>query len=96
MICVRRAADQLDLQPVGFDLRQVENIIDQGEEVLSAGVDGFQVVLAFGLVALAAALAEQVGEADDGIQRRADFVAHIGQEPALGDVRRFGGFLRLE
>ena len=42
----------------------------------------------------------QLGEADDGVHRRADFVAHVGQKGALGDVgglrcilclRQFGG-----
>jgi hypothetical protein len=33
---------------------------------------------------------QQVGEADDGIHRRADLVAHVGQEGALGLVGGFG------
>ncbi|EXI84558.1 MAG: hypothetical protein AW11_03796 [Candidatus Accumulibacter regalis] len=35
-------------------------------------------------------LEEQVGEADDGVHRRADLMAHVGQESALGAVRRLG------
>ena len=93
---VRRAAHQLDFQPVGLDLRQVEDVVDQGEEVLAAGEDDFQVVFALGLVVLLVALAQQVGEADDGVQRRADFVAHVGQEAALGDVGGLGDFLGLD
>ena len=45
---VRRTADLLDVQPVGFDLGQIEDVVDQAEEVVSAGMDGFQVVLALG------------------------------------------------
>ena len=37
----------------------------------------------------------EAGQADDGIHRGAYFVAHVGQEGALGDGGRFGGFLRL-
>ena len=37
---------------------------------------------------------KQVGEADDGIQGRADFVCHIGQEHTLQSAR-FVGSLRL-
>ena len=40
-----------------------------------------------------------MGQADDGVHRRADLVAHIGQEAALGEIRRFGvlhAFLRNE
>ena len=36
--------------------------------------------------------AQDVGEADDGIHRCADFVAHVGQEGALGPV---GGLCRI-
>ncbi len=36
----------------------------------------------------------QLGHADDAVHRRADFVAHVGQELALGPVRLFGVFLR--
>ena len=36
---------------------------------------------------------EQVGVAEDGGHGRADFVAHVGQEFALGAVGRFGGLL---
>jgi hypothetical protein len=34
-----------------------------------------------------------VGEADDGVERRADLVRHVGQKRALGLVGGFGGFL---
>jgi hypothetical protein len=37
----------------------------------------------------------QVGHADDGIHRRAQFVAHVGQENALGAAGGFGGIARL-
>jgi hypothetical protein len=32
----------------------------------------------------------QVGEANDGVHRRADLVAHVGQKGALGHVGGFG------
>ena len=34
-----------------------------------------------------------LGEAQDGGQRRANFVAHVGQKLALGDIRLFGDLL---
>ena len=37
----------------------------------------------------------QFRHADDGVHRRADFVAHVGQEKALGAAGRFGGLLGL-
>ncbi len=36
---------------------------------------------------------QQVGEADDGVHRRADLVAHVGQKGALGPVGGLGGVL---
>ena len=42
---------------------------------------------------------QQAGHADDGVHRRADLVAHVGQEGALGPRGGFGfcalGLLRL-
>ncbi len=87
---VGRAADLFDFQPVGFDFRQIEDVVQEGEEVFSAGVDDIQVIFALGRVVFVASFAQEVGEPDDGIQRGADFVAHVGQEPALGHARCFG------
>jgi len=47
-------------------------------------------VTAFGIRVV---FAQQVGVADDGIHRRADFVAHVGHEGALGPARLFGFLL---
>ena len=43
---------------------------------------------------LVVAPAQHVGEAEDGVHRRADLVAHVGQEVALGAVGLLGVFLR--
>ena len=40
-------------------------------------------------------LHEHFGDADDGVQRRAQFMAHIGEEPALGDRRLHRRIARL-
>ena len=37
----------------------------------------------------------QLGHADDAVERRANFVAHVGQEFALGSIGGFGSFLGL-
>ena len=39
-------------------------------------------------------LRDHLGEADDGVERRAQFVAHGGKEAALGGVGLFGGGAR--
>ena len=37
---------------------------------------------------------QQVGQTDDGVHRRADFMTHVGQEGTLGPVGRVGGLPR--
>ena len=34
--------------------------------------------------------AQEMRESDDGVHRRADLVAHVGEESTLGDIRRLG------
>jgi hypothetical protein len=48
-----------------------------------------------GLLGCQAFAAQQPGHADDAVHRRADLVAHVGEEGALGLVGRFGGQLRF-
>ncbi len=38
---------------------------------------------------------QDMGHADDAVQWGADFVAHVSQEGALGEVGRFSGFFGL-
>ena len=49
----------------------------------------------FGLQRRNSAPAQDVDHAEDGVHRRANLVAHIGQEGALGKIGRFGGILRF-
>ena len=90
---VRRAGDGLDLQLAGFDLGNVEHVVQQLQQVLAAGADGFEEVGPFLFVAAVGAADQQLGEAEDAVERRADFVAHVGEELALGAVGGFGQLL---
>ncbi len=49
--------------------------------------------LLFGIEHAEDLLLEQLGEANDGVQRRAQLVAHVGQEGALGLIGGVGGLL---
>ena len=82
---MRGAGHGFHVQSTGFDLGKIENVVDQFQQVLAAGVDGVQVAgrLAF---ALAVAALEQFGEAENRVHRRADLVAHVGQEFTLGAI----------
>lgn len=68
----------------GLDPADVEDLIDELEQVPSALADVVQAVALFGgqLIHL-----EQLGEAENGVQGRPEFVAHPRQELALGEIR---------
>ncbi len=72
--------DIVEHQLAGLDLREVENLVDDAQQVVSGFLDGAQVVeLARGQLAFL----QQMGEAQNAIERRADFMAHVGQEFGL-------------
>jgi len=71
----------IELHASGFDLRHVENIVDDVQQVVSAGHD----VVAVLLILLGAERAEHAAahhfrKPDNGVQRGAQFVAHVGEE----------------
>ena len=76
-----------------LDFRHVENVADEVEQELAAFIDELGVFL----VALMPELAEHLevedfGKADNGVERRAQLMAHIGEETRLGAA---GGFRPL-
>ena len=73
----------------GLDLRQVENVVQQFEQMLARAPDVAQVVV-LTLVELAKhALQEHFRKADDGVQRCTQLVRHTGQEFRLVPARDF-------
>ena len=60
------------------------------EQRFAAGADRLDV---FALLAVSARLEQQAGHADDRVHRRADLVAHVGEELALRLRRRLRRFL---
>ena len=77
----------------GFDLRHFQYVIDQSQQVLAAGMDDLHV---FALVACQAIVAaHDLGEAQDGIQRRTELMAHICQEGTFRLVGSLGGLFGL-
>ncbi len=78
----------LDVQLAGLDLREVEDVVDDREQRCAGVVDLADVVA---LLGVERRLQSQVREADDGVHRRADLVAHVGEEHGL----HLGGFLSL-
>jgi len=82
----RRGAD---FESAGLDAGEVEHVVDEAEEVCAGGVDdaeAFALPRRGGLVR-----GEDLRVADDGVERRAQFVAHAGDEVALGTRGGLGG-----
>ena len=79
---------------IGFprlDLGEVEDVADQAKELFAAPADDLHVVL---LLLGEWLLAEELGETEDAVHGRADLVANVGEERALGLVGRLGGGAR--
>ena len=77
----------VELIPAGFDPRQIEDLIDQIQEVYAGVMDVSRIFLVDGDRMGAEDLAfHHFRKPKDGVQRRPQLVAHLRQEPRLGDV----------
>src|SRR2546421_311621 len=66
-----------------LDLGEVENVVDQRERVLGADLDVVQVRGPPVRLQPVPPVDHQPGETADGVERRPQLVAHVGQELAL-------------
>ncbi len=74
-----------------FDLRQVEDVVDELQQVAPAAQDvGHVFVLPLVQITVGLILFEQLGESNDGIERRPKLMAHVGEELRLGAVGGLG------
>ena len=72
----------------GLELRIVEHLVDESEEMPLAGLDASQVVALLVRDGTTNAHLEQLGIPADRVERRAQLVAHHGEEFAFRTVRR--------
>ena len=86
----RLLADRSDLELFGaqlhlasLDLRQIENLVDQLQEVSAARQDVRDVVLLILAESARAGVEQEFGEPDDGVQGRAQLMRHVRQKLAL-------------
>jgi hypothetical protein len=80
-----------DRDPASFDAREIEDLVDQLQEVLAAAqhvIDPLELAVAERLLLVAL---QELREAEDRVERRAELVTHRGQELALRGARRFCG-----
>ena len=79
---------RIELDLAGLDLREVEDVVDDRQERRPRSLtccsrrrcSGAEIVT----------VEEEIGEAEDRVQRRADLVAHGGEEVRLGLARLLG------
>ena len=100
--CARRALQVVEAQladvhhhRAGLDLRQVEDVVDEHQQVVARRVDRLgELDLLAAQVALRV-LAQLVGQDQQAVQRRAQLVRHVGEELALvlGGERELLGLL---
>ncbi len=83
----------MDLHLAGFDLGEVEDVVDHPKEHPAAVLD-VRGVLALLLRELIVA-GEHFGEPDDAVERGPELVAHRGQEVALDPVHLIEGHVGL-
>ena len=73
--------------------RDLQDVVDEVEELVARLVDAPQVV--GGLLGVGGVAARELGEADDGVERRAHVVAHVVEERLLGLEAVLRGVERL-
>ena len=66
-----------------FDLGEVENVVDQYEQVVAGGIDRLRVFHLLGAQVAGLVVAQQLGQDERGVERGAQFVAHVGQKLAF-------------
>jgi len=79
---------EFERERAALDLGDVEDVVDDFQEMLAGARDvgGVEAGLAGGLLVVGELL-DHLAKADDGIQRRAQLVAHICQEFGFGAAR---------
>lgn len=77
-------------------MRKIQNIVDERQQVLAGTVDFFEVGAEFThQLPLHDFFLQHLGLAQNGVKRRPQLVAHVGQKPTFGLIGRFGGLLSI-
>jgi hypothetical protein len=79
---------QLELHLPRLDLREIEDVVDEGQKVLPRGVNILQVLVLLRVQLAEHPLAQHLREADDRVERRAQLMRHVGEEFGLVATRR--------
>ena len=80
--------DRVEVELARLDLGEIEDVVDDASAARRPTI--LTISRYSRCSAASARVQHQVGHADDGVHRRADLVAHVGQELALGPVGGLG------
>ncbi len=80
---------EMQLHLAGFDLREIEDAVDQPEQMLARGLNFRQVRDILLTIFRDRAFLQQLAVKHDGVERGAQLVAHVGDELALRAGRGF-------
>src|SRR5581483_6943320 len=90
---------EAELELSGVDLRQIGKIVHQRDDLRAGLVDVAQIIAVTLIADRSEALVHHhLREADDGVERRADLVADLGEKLGLAGDRLVGlalGFVQL-
>jgi hypothetical protein len=73
----------IELELAGFDLREVQYLVDEAQEVAAGGIHTAQRFQCLFCAEARRVADHHLGQADDGVERRAQLVAHAGEELRL-------------
>ena len=83
---------RVERQLARFDLREVEDVVEQAHQRVGRDLHHLEILA---LLRRQLGGERELGHADDAVHRRADLVAHVRQELALGAARLFGRLARV-
>ncbi len=78
----------IEFELAGFDLREVQHLVDEAKEVSPGGIHTAQRFQGLFRAEARRIGDHHLGQADDGVERRAQLVAHAGEELRLVFARQ--------
>src|SRR5262249_56107352 len=79
---------EIECELAGFDFREVEYLVDEAQKVSAGGIHTAQRFQRLFRAEARRVAYHHLRQADDGIERRAQFVAHAGEELRLVFARQ--------
>src|SRR6516164_8632834 len=71
---------KFEFELTGLDLRKIKHVVDESEQVFAVGLKSFEYSKHLLGRLTVSAVRHQFGVAEDGVERRAQLMAHIGKE----------------